>query len=258
MNKETEGCKIFDKDESTVISGILTPCNRCGSMILKDKCININNYCVCKKCFTKFEKESLRNEAKFFGIKKVEDGMKLMLEGLRDEFGLDINNENFRLTPKRVARAYAEIFEGINAEEEIKNIADTSFPSEYHGMVMEKNIKVFSMCPHHFLPVEYVVNVAYIPNIKTVGISKLARVAEILAKQPELQEMFTEKLCNLLNKELEATGVMVQVKGRHMCMAMRGIKKDAWTITASVSGAFKYDQATREEFLSYLNSPQNQ
>lgn len=192
-------------------------------------------------------------EHKHTGIPLVETGVQYILKGLHEEFGLDINNENFRETPKRVARAYYEIFEGINCEDEIKNIAEKSFPSEYGGMIMEKDIRVFSMCPHHFLPVEYVVSIAYIPDKKTVGISKLARITEILSKQPELQEMFTEKLSHLLYTELGALGVMVLVKGRHMCMVMRGVKKDSWTITASIKGRFEEDPAARAEFLAYAN-----
>ncbi len=181
--------------------------------------------------------------------KNIMKGMTLILEGLNEEFGLDITNENFRETPKRVARAYYEIFKGINAEQELKDICNKTFPSGYDGMVIGKDIKVFSMCPHHFLPVEYVVNVGYIPHKKTIGISKLSRVVDLLAKKPELQEMFTKQISNVLKKELNPKGVIVQVKGRHFCMAMRGVKQvDSWTLTSSIEGAFKRPEV-REEFM---------
>jgi len=179
----------------------------------------------------------------------IEQGMELILKGLHDEFGLDITNENFRDTPKRVAKAYSEIFNGINAEDELHKIAVTSFPSEYSGMIIAKDIECFSMCPHHFLPVEYIINVGYIPNEKTVGLSKLSRIVELLAKKPELQEMFTQNIADTLERELQPKGVIVQIKGRHLCMAMRGIKqRNSWTLTSSITGRFAVDPATKEEF----------
>jgi len=192
-------------------------------------------------------------------INLIEKGMILILKGLEKEFGLDIKNENFKGTPKRVARMYYEIFEGINAENELHNITETSFPSEYNGMIIAKNIECFSMCPHHFLPVEYIVNVGYIPDKKTVGLSKLSRVVELLAKRPELQEMFTEDISKTLERELKPLGVIVQVKGRHMCMAMRGEKqKNCWTYTSSIKGVFKTDPATKEEFALMIKNGGNE
>lgn len=182
-------------------------------------------------------------------INLIEKGMTLILKGLEKEFGLNINNENFKGTPKRVARAYYEIFEGINSEDELHNIAETSFPSEYGGMIIAKDIECFSMCPHHFLPVEYIVNVGYIPDKKTVGLSKLSRIVELLAKRPELQEMFTEDISKTLERELKPKGIIVQVKGRHMCMAMRGVKqRNCWTLTSNITGVFKTDPTVKEEF----------
>jgi GTP cyclohydrolase I len=150
------------------------------------------------------------------------------------------------------------MFKGINADEELTNIADTDFPSEYDGMVVAKDVHVFSMCPHHFLPVEYIVNVGYIPDKKTVGISKLSRIVDLLAKQPELQEMFTVKISQILERELHPKGVIVQVRGRHFCMAMRGIKQvDSWTLTSSIKGAFRTNAACKEEFMLLVNQNGN-
>ena len=234
-------------------------CDRCGvsdNLIIHHIDTNRKNNVIdnlqvlCKKCHNRLHKNIPIH--KFTGIKLVEQGMQLMLKGLENEFGLDIKDPNFDGTPQRVARAYYEIFEGINCDKDLCEIANTSFPSEYEGMVVVKNIQVFSMCPHHFLPVEYQVNVGYIPDKKTVGLSKLARIVEILAKRPELQEMFTENISKILTTELSPKGVIVQVKGRHMCMVMRGVKKDSWTLTSSVTGPFRDDDKTRAEFMSQI------
>jgi len=232
-------------------------CNRCG--ITEKLCVHHidgnrenndlkNLRVLCRKCHNRLHR-NIANPNKFGGIELVEKGAIYMLKGLEKEFGLDLTDENFKNTPKRIARAYYELFEGINASDELKQIAETSFPSEYGGMIIAKDIKCFSMCPHHFLPVEYIVNVGYIPNKKTVGISKLSRVVEVLSKQPIIQEMFTQNIVDILTKELKPLGVVVQVKGRHFCMVMRGVKQpDSWTLTTMLNGAFKDDKATREEF----------
>jgi len=237
-------------------------CNRCNSdkniMVHHKDGNKMNNdidnlEVLCAVCHIKLHNQIGILSKQFVGESDIETGMIYILKGLNKAFGLDITNENFRLTPKRVARAYYEIFQGINAENELKNIAETDFPSDYDGMVISEGIHVFSMCPHHFLPVEYIVNVGYLPNKKTVGISKLSRVVELLAKQPELQETFTKKIVNVLERELQPNGVMVEVKGRHFCMIMRGVKQiEGWTKTSSCSGAFKKDQATRQEFTSLV------
>ncbi len=236
-------------------------CSRCNSvknLLVHHKDSNrLNNNIenlevLCRKCHSKLTREINKTTTQFIGQKNIETGMIEILIGLKKAFGLDITNENFRLTPKRVARAYYEIFSGINAYNELKEIAETSFPSDYDGMIIIEDIRVFSMCPHHFLPVEYIVNVGYIPGKKTVGISKLSRIVEILAKQPVIQETFTKTISNILEKELKPKGTIVQVKGRHFCMVMRGIKKDSWTMTSSITGRFKEDSSTKSEFLSLL------
>ena len=216
---------------------------------------NMNNLIIlCKKCHSKLHREIDRYNNRFVGQANIEEGMVQMLMGLHKRFNLDISDKNFKDTPKRVARAYEEIFEGINAEKELENICDTSFPSSYDGMVVIKDVRVFSMCPHHFLPVEYIVNVGYMPDKKTVGLSKLARVVEILAKRPALQETFTRQISEILEKNLKPLGTIVQVKGRHFCMIMRGIKKhDSWTLTNSITGSFKKPDI-REEFMMSIKN----
>lgn len=182
--------------------------------------------------------------------KKIIKATELILEGLHDEFGLDLSDENFRETPQRVARAYYEICGGINDVNEKKKILSKSFPSKYDGMVVIDNIVAFSMCPHHLLPVELRICLGVISKNKMLGISKFPRLVELLAKKPMLQEDFTEEVAQTLMDELNADGVMVKVFGRHMCMRMRGVKSvNSDTITSSIKGSFKQPE-TREEFNS--------
>lgn len=224
-------------------------CDRCGndsaSRIIYLVDGNKKVY-LCDTCNEKYESQNKIN--KFLGISKIEQGTKLILEGLRDEFGLDINDPNFTDTPKRVARAYYEICEGINAKQEIESILSTSFPSQYDGMIVAKDIVCWSLCPHHLLPVEYKVNFGYIPSEQVLGISKLSRLVELLAKQPKLQEDFTNDIVEILECNIHPKGIIVQVNGRHTCMVMRGAKQtNSWTLTSKITGDFK-NAETRNEF----------
>ncbi len=153
---------------------------------------------------------------------------------------LDLNDPNFIETPKRVAKAYEEIFAGLgHTEKDIENIFKTCFPTDYKGMVFEKNITVFSMCPHHFLPVRYDIAVGYIPDGCGVGLSKLVRIIELLAKRPALQETFTQEIVELIEKYMHTQGAICMVRGEHYCMQMRGVKqKDVSTTTSAANGVF--------------------
>jgi GTP cyclohydrolase IA len=206
---------------------------------------------LCKSCHAKLHNEL--NPGKFTGLGKIEHATGLILEALRDEFGLDLSDENFKDTPKRVARAYYEIFEGINSIEKLKrDVLSTSFPSDYKGMVIVDNINCFSMCPHHLLPVEYIIDIGYLPGKITLGISKLCRLVELLAKAPMLQETLTESITEVLDY-IKPVGSMVRIRGRHLCMAMRGVKKsNSWTTTTSVRGAFKEQAETKNEFMELI------
>lgn len=153
---------------------------------------------------------------------------------------VDIHDPNFVDTPQRVAKAYAEIFAGLHhTQEDIEKIFKSCFPTTYKGMVFEKNIIVFSMCPHHFLPVRYDVAVGYIPNGCGVGLSKLVRIIELLAKRPALQETFTQEIVDLIEKHMHAKGSICLVRGEHYCMQMRGVRqKDVSTTTSAANGVF--------------------
>lgn len=176
----------------------------------------------------------------------------IMEEGL----GLDLNDPNFKETPARVARSYLEIFEGLeSADTQIHDIFRQSFPTVYRGIVLEKRIRVFSMCPHHFLPIRYEVSLGYIPDGKTLGLSKLARIVELIAKLPSLQEAFTERIVNEIDDHVKPLGVICVVKGAHYCMQMRGVKqKDTWTTTSSARGLFIEKEEMELKFYHLLQN----
>jgi len=174
----------------------------------------------------------------------VEIDQEVIANSFRDilEKGLkiDLNDPNFRETPERVARSFAEIFSGLGrCDEDIEKLFSQCFPTNYRGIVAEKEITVFSMCPHHFLPVRYKVSVGYIPTECGLGLSKLARIIELLAKKPVLQETFTQEIIDLIDKHVKPFGAICVVEGQHYCMQMRGAKqKDVVTTTSAASGTF--------------------
>ncbi|MFA5460080.1 MAG: GTP cyclohydrolase I FolE [Candidatus Paceibacterota bacterium] len=189
---------------------------------------------------------------KMINTKKVEQATTDLLLAL----GVDINDANFKGTPERMGRAYNEIFHGLNdIKEEEEKLFSKSFPSDNDEMVIIKDIHVFSMCPHHLLPVEMIVHIAYIPNGKVIGLSKLPRLIELYAKRPVLQEQLCVDIVDSLMKHLSPLGAAIVIKGRHYCMIMRGIqKREAWTITSCVRGVFRDNkEKAREEFLKLIN-----
>jgi GTP cyclohydrolase IA len=189
-------------------------------------------------------------------LKRVEDSVKQLLGTLSEEFGLDLQDPNFKETPRRVAAAYAEIFAGLrNTDEQIAKILSSAFPSRYRGMVLVKDIRVWSVCPHHLFEVAYRIDLAYLPaeNGYVIGLSKLPRIVELLAKRPVLQETLTEEITDALMSIKKVEGAACLVRGKHSCMGVRGTKKpDAVTITSSIRGAFEEEDATRAEFLTLI------
>ena len=190
-------------------------------------------------------------------MNSMAEGIKILLNGLQEELGMDIDNENFRETPERVAKAYLEILSGEkDTAKQIEEILKKSFPSQYRGMVIGSNIQVYSMCPHHLLPVSYVVNVGYIPGEKVIGASKLSRLVDVLAKRAVLQEDFTRDIVGWLGA-IEPEGAIAQVYGKHLCMGCRGIKQpQSSLITSEIRGAFEKKEA-REEFAMLVAENRN-
>lgn len=203
----------------------------------------------------KFRIETAKLKSRVYGIPKVTEGVKLILEGLKDEFGIDPTDENFKDTPARVSRAYAEIFAGMAAtQDQVNGILKTAYKSDLNEMVIVGPVNVFSFCPHHLLPVEMIIHVAYVPKGKVLGLSKLARLSQILGARPALQEDTTRDIAEALMRGLKPKGAACSIKGRHFCMAMRGAKADAaWTTTNSMEGVFLEKQnGARQEFLSFV------
>jgi len=167
--------------------------------------------------------------------------------------GEDATREGLVDTPTRIAQMYAEIFSGLGQDP--KEILAVGFEDEKHEeMVVLKDIPFYSMCEHHFLPFHGLAHVGYIPRGRLVGISKLARVVEILARRPQLQERLTGQIADTIMEALEARGVGVVIEAEHLCMTMRGIRKPGSRLVTSANrGIFRTYPATRAEFFSILD-----
>jgi GTP cyclohydrolase I len=165
--------------------------------------------------------------------------------------GEDPDREGLRETPQRVARMYAEVFQGLHQDPDVH--LKKLFTQKYDEMVLIKDIRLVSFCEHHLLPIVGQAHVAYIPNGKLIGLSKIPRVVDVLAKRPQMQERLTEELADLLMGELEAKGVAVVIEASHSCMTIRGVNKpDSTFVTSAVRGAFKERLATRSEVMSLI------
>jgi len=179
---------------------------------------------------------------------KIEKAVKMILEAI----GEDPTREGLIDTPKRIANMYQEIFAGMDCNP--KELLQVSF-TEYHDeLVLVKDIPLYSMCEHHLLPFYGKAHVAYIPRGgKIVGISKLARVTEMYAQRPQLQERLTSQIADCINEILKPFGVAVVIEAEHMCMTMRGIRKPgSLTVTSAVRGIFETRSETRAELLSLI------
>lgn len=179
---------------------------------------------------------------------KIACGMKMIIEGI----GENPDREGLLKTPDRVARMYEEIFCGLRCDP--KDELNVTFTENHDEMVLVKDIPVYSICEHHFLPFYGVAHVAYIPRQgKITGLSKLARVVEGFAKRPQLQERMTSQIADSIMSALDPLGVIVVIEAEHMCMTMRGIKKaGSKTLTSAVRGVFKSNEATRAEAFSLI------
>lgn len=181
--------------------------------------------------------------------KKIEEAVKLILEGI----GEDPNREGLVETPARIARMYEEIFAGMDETPDIH--LKKTFTSDNSGIVLEKDITFYSMCEHHMLPFYGKAHVAYIPNGKVVGLSKLARCVEVYARRLQIQEQLTDQVADALMEELGAKGAMVMIEAEHMCMTMRGIKKPgSKTVSIATRGQFETDESLKSMFFAMLAS----
>ncbi len=167
--------------------------------------------------------------------------------------GEDPDRDGLRDTPGRVARAYAEQFAGLGQRPE--NVLTTVFDAGHDEMVLVRDIEVYATCEHHLLPFFGVAHVGYIPNEKgqLTGLSKLARLVDLYARRPQVQERMTSQIADGLMSVLEPSGVIVVIEAEHLCMAMRGVRKPgAKTVTSAVRGSFRDNTGTRAEAMSLL------
>jgi len=178
---------------------------------------------------------------------KVKEAVKLLLEGI----GEDINREGLLETPDRIARMYTEICGGMDAD--VSEHLSKVFSVEHNEMVLEKDIVFYSTCEHHLLPFYGKAHVAYIPDGKVVGLSKLARTVEVYARRPQIQEQMTGQIADAVMEHLAPQGVMVMVEAEHMCMTMRGVKKPgSKTVSIAARGIFEENESLQNRFFQML------
>jgi GTP cyclohydrolase I len=243
-------------------------CQRCGfePVLLEDLIVHhknmlhagssigdhrIENLAVlCRKCHMAEHRDE---SGRLRGLDKFEKGILYVLDGMRRDFGIDVADANFRDTPKRFARALSEILAGANdTQAQVDEIVATRFESgDFDQMLVAQKIQAVSLCPHHLLPVQYEVSVGYLPGDgKVLGLSKLVRLANVLAARPVLQETMTVDIAKVLMERVGARGAGVFVRGRHACMWARGVKNDSVVVTSALKGDFDKNADTRQEFLS--------
>ena len=167
---------------------------------------------------------------------------------------LDLNDDSLRDTPNRVAKMYVEeLFEGLD-NDKIPHIKKFENSFEYKGMILEKNISLYSLCEHHFVPVVGKAHVGYFANNKIVGLSKLNRIVNYFSKRPQVQEKLTIQIVEFLKKELKTEDVACIIDAQHLCVSMRGVKDvNSWTTTAEYSGKF-LESSYKNEFLNLIIS----
>jgi GTP cyclohydrolase I len=167
--------------------------------------------------------------------------------------GEDPDREGLQATPARVARAYAEIFAGLHVDPD--DVLQTTFDENHDELVLVKDIPLYSTCEHHLVPWHGTAAVGYIPGEdgRITGLSKLARVVDLYARRPQVQERLTAQVADAVMRRLQPQGVIVVIRAEHLCMAMRGVRKPgALTMTSAVRGIFKADPRTRAEALSLI------
>lgn len=227
-------------------------CKRCGKEVSTTNTPYSLLSDLCLPCQSLLNEKINEVKNEFVGLKGVEKGMVMILESLRDEMGLELTDVNFHETPQRVARAYYEIFKGLkDTGKQVEKILELKFPSDgYNEMIVLSGIQCYSMCPHHFFSIPLVIDVGYIPSTFVLGLSKLARIVDLLSRRPVMQETLTKDIGKALEKI--SKDVAVFVRGEHYCMKMRGARKDATMLTSYLGGEFMDNQATRQEFFELL------
>jgi GTP cyclohydrolase I len=168
-----------------------------------------------------------------------------------EAIGEDADREGLRETPARVARMYAELFEGLRTDP--RDYLRVGFEADHDEMVILKDIPFYSICEHHFMPFHGVASVGYVPDGRVVGLSKLARLVDGFARRPQIQEQLTGQIADAIMEVLEPDGVAVVIEAEHLCMTQRGVKKPgSRMVTSATRGLFRKNDVTRAEFLSLV------
>ncbi len=193
-----------------------------------------------------------RNDLLDIPAQECTDDIECAVRDILASIGEDVEREGLLRTPNRVARMYEELTAGYHVDP-VRLINDAVFDVEYDEMVIVRNIDYYSLCEHHMLPFNGQAHVAYIPDGKVIGLSKIPRIVEMFARRLQVQERMTQQIAEFLDETLHPKGVAVVCEGVHMCAAMRGVKKaNARMVTSAMLGNFKTSQATRNEFFAHI------
>ncbi len=193
--------------------------------------------------------DSAGSGARLIDRERIQRAVREILEAI----GEDPEREGLRRTPQRIAQMYAEIFSG--SEEQALRQLTVGFREPHSEMILVRDIAFYSICEHHLLPFSGRAHVAYIPRGKIVGLSKIARTVDILARRPQIQERLTSLIADVLERGLDPVGVAVVMEAEHLCMVMRGVKKSgSFVTTSALRGGFRTNPATRAEFFSLVAS----
>jgi GTP cyclohydrolase I len=196
--------------------------------------------------------DAFRNDMLDVPEQECTEGIECAVRDILNAIGEDVNREGLVSTPGRVARMYEELTAGYHVDP-VRLINDAIFEVHYDEMVIVTDIDYYSLCEHHLLPFMGKAHVAYIPDGKVIGLSKIPRIVEMFARRLQLQERMTQQIAEFLNDTLHPQGVAVVAEGVHMCAAMRGVKKaNARMVTSAMLGAFKTSQPTRSEFFEHI------
>lgn len=191
--------------------------------------------------------------------KKVEEEQRFeeAIKFVLDYVGEDTTREGLEKTPARVRKAYEFMCQGYK-QDPIKILNSALFSTTNDEMVVVKDIEFYSMCEHHMLPIIGKAHVAYIPDGKVVGLSKIPRIVNVFARRLQIQEQMTEQIADAISEAINPKGVAVVLDARHMCMEMRGVEKiNSTTVTSALRGAFKENKKTKDEFMSIISSSFN-
>jgi GTP cyclohydrolase I len=206
-----------------------------------------------ERTFQDQDKAAVQTEPNLVTAKGHKTNIEVAVREILFHIGEDPERQGLVKTPERVARMYDELTAGYHTDP-VKLVNGALFDVDYDDMVIVKDIDFYSMCEHHMLPFLGRVHVAYIPNGKVIGLSKIPRIVEMFARRLQIQEQMTQQIADFIQEVLDPHGVAVVVEGMHMCSIMRGVKKaNASMTTSAMLGSFREDPKTRAEFLDHVS-----